>query len=106
MFFARKLVDLKHDALVEYSTLQNRISNDFHRHWIKEEADDLVDSMQPSAMADYSAVFENVGNMRLQPVDSKLIIAMAGILLIPFLPLALIETSIWDILQKIGGVLI
>ena len=106
MFFSRKLVDLKHDALVEYSTLQNRISNDFHRHWIKEEADDLVDSMQPSAMADYSAVFENVGNMRLQPVDSKLIIAMAGILLIPFLPLALIETSIWDILQKIGGVLI
>ncbi len=52
LFFVRKLVDLKYDALVEYSTLQNQISNDFHKKWIKEEADDLVDSMQPSAMAD------------------------------------------------------
>ena len=106
MFFARQLVDLKHDALVEYSTLQNQISNDFHKQWIKDESDDLVDSMQPSAMADYSAVFENISNMRLLPVDPKLIIAMAGILLIPFLPLSLIETSVWDIVQKIGGVLI
>jgi hypothetical protein len=106
MFFARQLVDLKHEALVEYSTLQNQISNDFHKHWIKDEADDLVDSMQPSAMADYSAVFENVNNMRMVPFDTKMIVLMAGTLLIPFLPLALIETSVWDIVQKIGGVLI
>lgn len=106
MFFARQLVDLKHNALAEYSTLQNQISKDFHKKWIKDEADDLVDSMQPSAMADYSAVFENVSNMRLLPVDMKMIIVMAGVLLIPFLPLALIETSLWDIMQKIGGVLI
>lgn len=106
LFFSRKLVDLKHDALVEYSTLQNQISNDFHKKWIKEEAGDLVDSMQPSAMADYSAVFDNVNNMRILLVDPKSIIALVGILLIPFLPLALIETSVWDILQKIGGTLI
>jgi len=106
LFFVRKLVDLKYDALVEYSTLQNQISNDFHKKWIKEEADDLVDSMQPSTMADYSAVFDNVNNMRILLVDPKLIIALVGILLIPFLPLALIETSVWDILQKIGGALI
>jgi hypothetical protein len=106
MFFARQLVDLKHEALVEYSTLQNQISNDFHKHWIKDEADDLVDSMQPSAMADYSAVFENVNNIRMVPFDTKMIVLMAGTLLIPFLPLALIETSVWDIVQKIGGVLI
>jgi hypothetical protein len=103
MFFAKSLVDLKHEAMVEYSTLQNQISNDFHKHWIKEEADDLVDSMQPSAMADYSAVFDNVNNMRIMPVDTKMIIVMAVMLLVPFLPLALIETSIWEIIQKIGG---
>ena len=106
MFFSRQLVDLKHDALVEYSTLQSRISNDVHKHWIKQEADDLVDSMQPSAMADYSAVFDNVKNMRMVLFDTKMIVIMAGTLLVPFLPLALIETSVWDIIQKIGGVLI
>ena len=92
--------------MAEYNTLQNQISNDFHRHWIKNEADDLLDAMHPSAIADYSAVFENVSNMRLLPVDSRLIIAIAGILLIPFLTLALIEATIWDIVQKIGGVLV
>jgi hypothetical protein len=106
MFFTRQLVDLKHDALVEYSRLQNQISSDFHKQWIKHESDDLVDSMQPSAMADYSAVFENVSNMRLLPVDPKMIVMQAAILLIPFLPLALIETSLWEAVQKIGGILI
>jgi len=103
MFFAKPLIDLKHQAIVEYSALQNQISNDFHKQWIKEEADDLVDSMQPSAMADYSAVFENVNNMRIMPVDTKMIIVMAAVLLVPFLPLALVETSVWEIIQKIGG---
>lgn len=83
-----------------------QISKDFHKHWIKDEAKDLVDSIHPSAMADYSAVFDNVNNMRMVPFDAKLIVIMAGTLLIPFLPLALIETSVWDIVQKIGGVLI
>jgi hypothetical protein len=106
MFFTGQLIDLKHRSLAEYSKLQNQISKDFHKHWIKDEADDMVDSIQPSAMADYSAVFDNVSNLRVIPVDSKMIIAMAGILLVPFLPLALIETSIWAILQKIGGTLI
>jgi hypothetical protein len=105
LFFSRQLVDIKHDALVEYSTLQNQISSDFHRQWIKGEADDLVDSMQPSAMADYSAVFENVSNMRLLPVTPKMIMFQSALLFIPFIPLALIETSLWDIVQKIGGTL-
>ena len=106
MFFTRQLVDLKHDALVEYSMLQNQISKDFHKKWITQEADDLVDSVQPSAMADYSAVFDNVSNMRLLPVAPKMIFIQAALLLIPFLPLALIETSLWEIVQKIGGTLI
>jgi hypothetical protein len=103
MFFAKLLINLKHQAIVEYSALQNQISNDFHKQWIKDESDDLVDSMQPSAMADYSAVFDIVNNIRIMPVDTKMIIVMAVVLVVPFFPLALIETSVWEIIQKIGG---
>jgi hypothetical protein len=106
MFFTGKLIHLRHNALAEYGALQNKISHDFHKRWIKDEATDLVDSMQPSAMADYSAVYENVSNMRLVPIDTRLIVVMSVTLLIPFLPLALVETSVLDILQKIGGILI
>jgi hypothetical protein len=103
LFFTNKLIHVKHKALVTYGTLQNQLSGDFHKHWVKDQAKDLVDSMQPSAMADYSAVYEIVSNMRIVPINAKAIVAVAALILLPFLPLALTESSIWEILQMIGG---
>jgi len=103
LFFTNKLIHVKHKALVTYGALQNQLSGDFHKHWIKDQANDLVDSMQPSAMADYSAVYEVVSNMRVVPINMKTIVVVAALILLPFLPLALTESSIWDILQMIGG---
>lgn len=106
MFFTGKLFTLKRRAMAEYGILQHRISRDFHQHWISEEGKDLVDSMQPSAMADYTAVYEVVSSMRIVPLTPKAIIFLAGLLLVPFLPLALTEQSIWEVLQMIGGSLL
>jgi len=106
LFFARKLFNLKRKALAEYGTLQHQISRDFHHHWITDESKKLVDSMQPSAIADYSAVYEIVSSMRIVPLNPKAILFLAGMLLLPFLPLALTERSIWDVLQTIGGSLL
>ena len=100
--FSKKLISLKQKALIQYGVLQHQVSNDFHRHWIKEEANDLVDSMQPSAMADYSAIYMIISNMRIVPVNPKMLLILAVGLLIPFLPLVLIQSSFWDILHKIG----
>ena len=58
--------------------------------------------MQPSAMADYSAVYEIVSSMRVVPLDPKTVIALGVVLLVPFLPLALTESSVWDVLNMIG----
>ena len=101
-FFSNKLIHMKYKALSTYSALQNQISSDFHKHWIDDEAKDIVDSMQPSAMADYSAVFEIIRNVRIVPIDSKTIIYVAILLLLPFLPLTLTELSIIDVLNKIS----
>ena len=105
-FFTRKLFSLKRRALAEYGTLQHQISRDFHQHWIKNKSKNMVDSMQPSAMADYSAVYEVVSTMRIVPLTPKAVVFLAGLLLLPFLPLALTEQSIWDVLQMIGGSLL
>lgn len=59
--------------------------------------------MQPSAMADYSAVYVTVNNMRIVPLDPKKIVVLVIVLLIPFTPLALTQSSIWDMLQVIGS---
>lgn len=101
-FFTGTLIQVKHKALVTYGALQNQLSGDFHKHWIKDEAKGIVDSMQPSAMADYSAVYEIVSNMRIVPITLKAIIAVAALIVLPFLPLALTETSFWEVLQMIG----
>ncbi len=106
LFFTRKLFKLKRVALVEYGALQHQISADFHHHWISDEGKKLVDSMQPSAMADYSAVYEIVSSMRIVPLNPKVILVLAVILVLPFLPLALTEQSIWEVLQMIGGSLL
>lgn len=103
LFFTNKLIHVKHKALVTYGALQNQISGDFHKHWIKNQSKGMVDSMQPSAMADYSAVYEIVSNMRVVPLTIKAIGVVAGLIVVPFLPLTLTEASIWDILQMIGG---
>jgi hypothetical protein len=102
LFFTRKLFKLKRRALAEYGALQHQISADFHHHWITDESKKLVDSMQPSAMADYSAVYEIVSGMRIVPLNPRIIIVLAIILMLPFLPLALTEQSIWDVLKMIG----
>jgi len=101
-FFTKKLFSLKRKALAEYGALQQQISRDFHHHWINDESKDLVDSMQPSAMADYSAVYEVVSNIRIVPLNPKAILFLAGMLLLPFLPLTLTEQSIWEVLKMIG----
>ena len=102
LFFTRKLFNLKRKALAEYGALQHQISGDFHHHWITDESKKLVDSMQPSAMADYSAVYEIVSGMRIVPLNPRVLIVLGVILVVPFLPLALTEQSIWDVLKMIG----
>lgn len=102
LFFARRLFNLKRRALAEYGALQHQISGDFHRNWISDEGRELVDSMQPSAMADYSAVYEIVSSMRIVPLNPRVIIVLAAILMLPFFPLALTEQSIWEVLRMIG----
>ena len=82
LYITRQLFILKRKALVEYGALQQQISRDFHHHWISYESRKLVDSMQPSAMADYSAVYEIVSDMRLVPIKPKAMIALAVICLL------------------------
>ena len=77
LFFTRKLFSLKRIALADYGALQHQISGDFHHHWIDEKGKKLVDSMQPSAMADYSAVYEVVSGMRIVPLNPRVILILA-----------------------------
>lgn len=64
------------------------------------------DSAQPSALADYSAVYETVKNMRMVPIKPRGVVMLAIVILIPFLPLVLTEFSISEFLGRIAGTLL
>jgi hypothetical protein len=106
LFFATTLFTLKRKSLAEYGELQHQASGDFHQFWITKQGKELVDSIQPSAMADYSAVYEVIRNMRVIPLSTKGILTLAIILLVPFLPLTLTESSIQQVLGMIRDSLI
>jgi hypothetical protein len=103
VLFSEKLFTLKQKALAEYSSLQMRISRDFHTKWIDDKDKDLMNSIRPSSMADYSVIYLNISNMRILPLDMKLTLSLTGAILAPFLPLTLTEKSLTEILQMIGN---
>jgi len=101
LLFSSQMLLAKRRALREYGTLQYQLSDDFHRNWVTNKAKDLVDSMQPSAMADYNVVYETVISMRFVPLEPKPTALIALAVLVPFLPLVLTEYSIDKILGRI-----
>jgi hypothetical protein len=109
-FFSRQLFVARRSGLKAYGSLGYKLSEAFHDKWAlqNEEAigKDLLGSTDPSAMADYSATYDNVRSMRLIPATLKGVLLVAGILLAPFLPLALIEFSIQDLLRLLADALV
>jgi hypothetical protein len=87
-----------------------QLSEAFQEKWIKQHEEaigkDLLGSTDPSATADYSATYDNVRSMRLIPATLKGVLVVAGILLAPFLPLALIEFSLQDLLRLLADALV
>ena len=101
LFFSSQMLLAKRRALREYGTLQYQLSDDFHRNWVTNKAKDLVDSMQPSAMADYNVVYQTVISMRFVPLEPKPTALIALAVLVPFLPLVFTEYSIDKVLGRI-----
>ena len=110
LFFTKQLFLARRVGLEEYGSLGHKLSGAFREKWIKDEKDtvgeDLMASTDASAMADYSATYDDVRSMRLVPASVRSILVVAGVLLIPFLPLALTEFSIQDLFDLLADALV
>ena len=110
LFFVRKLFEARRAGLKEYGSLGEKLSDAFHGKWVADKenptGEELLTSADPSAMADYSATYDNVRSMRVVPVTLRQVLSAAGLLLVPFLPLALTEFSIEDLLSRLTEALV
>ena len=109
-FFSRQLFLARRMGLDDYGTLATKLSEAFHLKWVENNTsavgDDLLTSTDASAMADYSATYENVRSMRLLPVSWRGVLTLTGILLVPFLPLALTQFSLQDLFDRLTDALV
>lgn len=110
LFFCKQFFLARRAGLSEYGSLGYRLSEAFDKKWFgmgeKEDGIDLLASSDPSAMADYTAAYENVRSMRPVPGTLRNVLVTAGILLIPFLPLTLTAFSLTDLLKRLANSLI
>lgn len=105
LFFSKQFFLARRAGLDEYGSLGYKLSEAFDHKWFGEgekgDGMELLSSSDPSAIADYTAAYENVRAMRPVPATLRSVLMTAGVLLIPFLPLALTVFSLPDLIQRL-----
>lgn len=105
LFFLKQLIAARQAGRVFYSNLGVEISRAFHEKWgarKRENAGEaLLATADASALADYNAVCETVYQMRPIPVSIATCLLQASILVLPFLPLPLLEFSVSQIMRRL-----
>ena len=111
LMFSRQLFTAKRLGRRQYGALGYRLSNAFDKKWNQDDAPleqgkDILTAVDPSALADYNAVFETISGMHVFPMKIRTIVIMAVILAIPFAPLVLIEVPINEALSRLLNALV
>ena len=103
-FFAKGLVRARYSALAGYGLTASAISGEFERRWTGPSAGrglELLQSSEPSTVADYSTAFGLVRTMRPVPISIREVAVVVLPLLAPFAPLLLYQYSLKQILQQV-----
>ncbi len=106
LLFTKQLFNAKRLGRRQYGALGYRLSNAFDKKWNQEEAPmeqgkDILTAVDPSALADYNAVYETISGMHIFPMKIRTIALMGIILAVPFAPLVFIEMPLNEVLQRI-----
>ncbi len=110
LLFSKQLFKARRAGLNEYGSLGYRLSEAFHQKWVREDDEgvgkELLASTDSSTIADYTAAYDNVRAMRSIPATLRGVLTVAVALLVPFLPLALTELSLLDLLKRLTDALV
>ena len=107
--FTSRLLRLKLHGLHDYGVLANRHSLFFDEKWVlhaRENMHELLGTQDVSSLADLGAGYQTVAGIRFVPVRLRNIMAVVVAVVIPMLPLLLIEFPLQELLIKIGGALL
>lgn len=108
--FAKQMARARLAGLLTYGRLGFGLTAAFDRKWSGQESreggTEMLESAEPSTVADFNATYNAVQSMRIIPITTRNIAALVMILALPFLPLYLYEFSLPDLLRKLAESLI
>jgi hypothetical protein len=93
-------------GLLYYGALGDSITDTFADRWKTKDPKTLIDTADPSAVTDYSAMYDTVASMRTFPISLRQIIGLLVVLAIPFAPLLLTAMSFKQLLTRLLGMIV
>lgn len=106
LLLGRRLFRVKQRALLAYSELGHLSATDFGERWLQPETPkSLLDSGDPSAIADYGAVYATVRGMSIFPMTRTTLVWFVLVSASPFLPLFVVAMPLEDLLNRLVSVI-
>lgn len=105
-FFMRKLATLKLEGMLEYGVLAHKYSELFYQKWIinkDETKEELLGTGDIQSLADIGGSYERISDMRIVPLDLRLVLIMIFLIVAPFLPLTLLKIPPNEIFKALVG---
>jgi hypothetical protein len=102
--FSSRLSAAKRKGLREYGALAQRHAREFDAKWLRGGAPAdalLIGSSDVSSMADLSSDFDVVQRMRAVPFTLQTVAQLAGVTLVPVVPLVLTMFPLKELLQRL-----
>jgi hypothetical protein len=102
--FARPLWEARLEALHQYGLLAVQHGRLFHDRWIRKEAPEgLLGAPDISSLADLGTCYEVIAEMRPLPFTLHTVIIVALAVLLPLVPLALMQVPLVELIKKLSG---
>lgn len=109
VFLMRPLVRARRHGMHELGALGQAASRAFATRWENPDAlrsgDALLESPNPSAIADFTQMYTTVRTMSVVPVNKLSVLGVAVATALPMIPLVLHAVSIDEVLQRLLGAL-
>lgn len=104
VFFVPKLAAVRRQGILDYGTLGQLHSMDFHVKWIlkrRGHEEEFLTAPEISSLTDYGSSYENIEKMQPFPVDKGAFIALALAVALPMLPVLLAEVPLAVVLKSL-----
>lgn len=108
LVFSGKLLRARWRGILEYGAIADGLGRRFERKWLadgRRVPEDALQAPDFSATTDLYSIVANVYNMRLVPADLRSVAVLAGMALLPFVPVVVLAIPADVLIGKLSGLL-